>query len=322
MQNLFWKYVTKESCNDFLLSLKLLDNNWSDNQKLACLYTVSNNIESHYHEINIPKRNGSIRTLHVPDYLLKEIQTNILKNILYQYPISKYATAYCKHSSIIKNAKPHLQKHIILKLDIKDFFEHITFDKVKELVFKNIIYPPAIQQILTELCCYKGCISQGAPTSAAISNLIMKEIDENIGAWCEERNIAYTRYCDDFTFSGNFSKDEVIKKVKQELNMLHFKLNSNKTKILYLHQRQIITCIVVNRKLQTPKTYRKKIRQELYYIKLYGIEEHLKRINKPITKQEYIHSLLGKINFVLSIQPNDKEFIEYKNWIKRNRNIK
>lgn len=317
MQNHFWKYTTKEACNEFLLSLRLLNNNWSNNQKITCLYIVSNNLESHYQKISIPKKNGTSRILHIPDYLLKEIQKNMLKYILNQYPISKYATAYHKNTNILKNALPHLQKKLVLKLDIKDFFHHITFNQVKEVVFPGTIYPPPVQHILTEFCCYQGSIPQGAPTSAAISNLIMKEFDETIGMWCENKNISYTRYCDDFTFSGDFHPDEVIKKVIEELKPLQLQLNINKTKILRPYQRQIVTGIVVNQKPHTPRIYRRKIRQEMYYIKQYGVKEHLLRTKQVVDSYEYIQSLLGKINFVLLMQPNDLEFKAYKNWIQK-----
>lgn len=311
----FWKYCNKKACNEFLLSLHLFNNNWSDNQKIACLYTVSNDIESHYQTREIPKRNGGTRIIHTPDYLLKEIQKNILNAILNQYQISKYATAYHKNTSILKNAIPHLQKEIILKLDIKDFFSHITMDIVKQLVFIDTIYPPQIQQLLAQLCCYKGSIPQGAPTSAAISNLIMKELDEKIGAWCDERKISFTRYCDDFTFSGSFEPVEVIEKVTEELSALQFQLNRKKTKVLYPHQRQIVTGIIVNEKVHTPRQYRKKIRQEMYYIQTFGLKEHMNHTNQILTPEEYIHSLLGKLNYILSIQPEDREFSKYKQWI-------
>ena len=72
------------------------------------------------------------------------------------------------------------------------------------------------------LCYYKESLPQGAPTSPAITNIIMYDFDERVGEFCAERGIAYTRYCDDMTFSGAFDEREVIDFVKEELdNFLH-----------------------------------------------------------------------------------------------------
>lgn len=54
----------------------------------------------------------------------------------------------------------------------------------------------------------------------AIINIILYEFDEQIGRWCRERNIAYTRYCDDMTFSGDFGPAKVMRFVSLELKKL------------------------------------------------------------------------------------------------------
>ena len=75
--------------------------------------------------------------------------------------------------------------------------------------------------------------------------------------------------------------------------------------------KQKITGIVVNDKIQVDIKYRKKIRQEIYYINKYGLSNHLKRIN-TIDQNKYLNSLLGRINFVLSVDKSNKDFMNYK----------
>ena len=48
----------------------------------------------------------------------------------------------------------------------------------------------------------------------------MKEFDEELGNWCNLRNISYTRYSDDMTFSGQFNPSELIVKVRKMLYKL------------------------------------------------------------------------------------------------------
>lgn len=278
------------------------------------LYGLSNSLEKHYHTVYLPKSDGSKRKLSVPDLILKLVQKSIADNILIQYQISKYAKAYKPGSSIQKNARPHVGKKKILKLDIEGFFDHILYSRVKDTVFYEEKYSESIRILLTMLCYYNDSLPQGAPTSPAITNIIMYDFDETVGAFCNEKNIAYTRYCDDMTFSGCFDEREIISFVKGELRKLGLFLKNRKTAVISASKRQVVTGIVVNEKMNVTKDYKKTIRQEIYYIKKFGLDEHLKRLGIS-DKQQYVLSLKGRIAFVLQTIPNNCEFIEYKNFL-------
>ena len=71
-----------------------------------------------------------------------------------------------------------------------------------------------------------------------------------------------------------------------------------------------MTGVCVNEKVQVLRRKRKKIRQDVYYIKKYGLYSHLKMI-KIEDGFSYVLSLLGRINFVLMIN-SDNEFMEYR----------
>lgn len=275
------------------------------------LYGLSNNLEKHYHNVLIPKRDGSKRKLSVPDLILKSVQKSIADNILAQYPVSSYAKAYKIGSNVQRNAQPHVGKKKILKLDIEGFFDHILYSQVKNIVFCEEKFAEPIRVLLTMLCYYKESLPQGAPTSPAITNIIMYDFDEAVGAFCNEKKIAYTRYCDDMTFSGDFDEGEVIAFVKGELCKLGLFLKNRKTAVIPASKRQTVTGIVVNEKLNITKDYKKKIRQEMHYIQKFGLDEHIKRC-KIADKQQYVLSLRGRIAFVLQTTPNDSEFLEYK----------
>lgn len=278
------------------------------------LYGLSNNLEKHYHSVFIPKSDGSKRKLCVPDLILKQVQKSITDNILIQYPISRYAKAYKPGSSVQKNARPHVGKKKVLKLDIEGFFDHILYSQVKDTVFYKEKYSEHIRILLTMLCYFKESLPQGAPTSPAITNIIMYNFDETVGSFCEKKHIAYTRYCDDMTFSGDFDEKEVIAFVKDELYKLGLFLKNRKTVVIPSTKCQCVTGIVVNEKINITKDYKKKIRQEMYYIRKYGLEGHLSRMNIS-DKEQYILSLKGRIAFVLQTIQNDGEFMEYKRFL-------
>ena len=299
----------------FLLSLSLFKENLDTKKYIKRLYAISNRIEDNYFVYKIPKKTGGTRTIYAPNYTLKYIQKQILEKLLKERYISKYAKAYYTGATLKDNALNHINKPVILKLDIENFFENITFYLVYEEVF--YIFPENIRVLFTNLCLYKNHLPQGAPTSPYIANIIMRDFDEKIGVWCAKRNISYTSYSDDLTFSGNFESDEVIRKVKEELFKKHFKINKKKIHVIKNHAQQRVTGVVVNKKAQVSKIYRKEIRKEMYYIKKYGIKSHLEKIHSLKTPQEYLQSLTGKINFVLMINNEDREFQKYKQELRK-----
>ena len=276
------------------------------------LYAISNNINAHYHNKSIPKADGSLRILSIPDEPLKKIQRAIAEKLLAYEPVSIYAKAYKPTSNIRKNAICHVGKEKLLKLDIYKFFDSINYSLVKEKVFPSNKYSEQIR-ILLSLLCYKGeALPQGAPTSPIISNIIMRDFDQTVGEWCKEKKISYSRYCDDMAFSGSFDEADVIEFVTDKLKSLGFILNKKKTRCFSGGDKKTVTGIVVNEKINTQKSYRKQIRQEVFYCKKFGVKEHLSRIGNSEEPYNYLLHLLGQINYVLQITPDNKEFLNYK----------
>lgn len=319
-----WKYCTNDQIKQLLLSYQLLaDTQWTEEKQLACLYALSNTADQHYYSCTIPKANGRSRQLKIPDWLLKSVQRQLLHNCLEQLPVSPYAQAYRRGAGVKNNAAVHLGQKQVLNLDIQDFFGSIDFAMVYRWAFPGRYYPPEIRGLLTSLCCYKGYLPQGAPTSPAISNLVMKDFDEAIGRFCAQEGIAYTRYCDDLTFSGEFDAGRLKKRVAGYLQTKGFALNRAKTRIASRHQQQLVTGVVVNQKLQTTRNYRRSLRQELYYCRKWGFAEHLRYKQDEIYltmgesgTRRYVQSLLGKVNYVLQINPQDEAFQEAAIWLK------
>ena len=280
---------------------------------LKTLYALSNNLKKHYVSVEIPKRSGGVRRLSVPDKILKQVQRKITDVILSKMPISKYATAYRYGSSVAKNAVGHIGKPKILKLDILRFFDSVYYSALKEKVFVKERFSEPVRILLAMLCYHGDVLPQGAPSSPAITNIIMRDFDEKVGNWCEERGISYTRYCDDMTFSGEFEHSEVERFVKSELLKCGFVLNTEKTVAVGAGKRQTVTGIVVNKKLNLTSEYLRKLRQEIYYCRKYGVKSHTERIGE--NEEEYLPKLLGRVAYALQIRPSDIELKEAKAWL-------
>ena len=186
-----WKYCTTEDCKDMLYSFHLLPREmWGREESLSCLYALSNHPEDHYRSLWIPKRRGGYRRLDVPDPLLMQVQKNILHHILDGFSVSEAASAYQKNVSAVQAAALHRGKKLVLKLDIRDFFGSITFPLVLGRGFPAAYFPQEVRTLLASLCCFHQHLPQGAPTSPALSNLVMKPFDAHMLAWCGERGSA------------------------------------------------------------------------------------------------------------------------------------
>lgn len=307
------KYLTKELSNTFLLSLFYYEK--EPEKFIKKLYAISNNVENNYEIFEIKKKNGGKRTIYAPKRNLKKIQKEILKNILNKMPVSSAACAYVPKKNIKDNAKIHQNKKIIVKLDIKDFFGSITFGEVLRKVFSYDYYPDSIAVLLTKLCTFYDFVPQGAPTSSYISNIVLKDFDEEVKTYCKKLNIDYTRYSDDLTFSGDFNIRGLISYIRTLLLKRGYLLNEQKIEVHHKNSRQLVTGVVVNECLQVEKSYRKRIRQEMYYIKKFGLLNHMKRINIE-NKEKYLASLKGRINHCLNINKDDKELQRYLKVIK------
>ncbi|WP_270597932.1 retron St85 family RNA-directed DNA polymerase [Enterococcus asini] len=282
--------------------------------KASYFYKVTNEDKLFYRKFSIKKKNGDSRVLHEPLPNLKIIQKWILENILYKLEVSKFAKAYIPDRSVKDNVRFHKNQKYVFKLDIKDFFSSIS-EKYVYKIFKNLGYTESLSVLLSKLCTLKGVLPQGASTSAYLSNLILFEFDKSVSLYCLERNIRYTRYADDLTFSGEFNYERLLKFIHYKLEVLGLKLNQSKTRLLRQNQAQMITGIVVNEKIQVPKDYRRKIRLEVYYIRKFGIYNHLKSNHSKVDAKTYLKSLNGKINYCLFINPNDLDMREYRDII-------
>ena len=280
------------------------------NTSAYTLHALSGSIPDHYHTVKIPKKSGGTRTLHVPDHALKNVQRKIADSLLAYEEISPYACAYRYGISLKDHAARHTGCETVMRLDIRDFFDHITFAMVREHVFRREKYSEPLRTLLSILCIYEEYIPQGSPASPAISNIVMRPFDDVMGEWCRKRKITYTRYCDDLTFSGSFDAKEVREKAAEYLKRMGFFLNEKKTVIRGRGQRQFTTGLTVNDIVSVPAEYRREIRQEMYYIGKYGLHSHLEKTGVETEEAAYLLSLLGRIRYVLSVRGTE-EFRKY-----------
>lgn len=290
------KIVQISSFNDFCEVLSISS---------RLLYYLLNKKNKCYSKIEIPKKDGTHRVLHVPSFSMKVVQKWILHNILEKVEVSNQSMAFTRHRGIRKNAEFHKENVFLLKMDIKNFFGNITYRKVFDL-FLGLGYSSSASGILTSICTYKFALPQGAVTSPYIANLVCSSMDTKIENYCNLRDISYTRYADDLCFSTNDKALllELKKVVKDIVYEEGFRIHTKKTKLLSNYMKKTITGITINDGLiKVNKEFKKCLRSQIF---------------NSIKSCDYRdkNQIVGKIAYINSIEDGFRDMI-VRNYISR-----
>jgi RNA-directed DNA polymerase len=277
---------------------------------------------NHYQRFYIQKKSGGLRMISAPMPRLKRVQYWILENILNQIPLHQAANGFVAKRSIVSNAQPHVEKSIVINLDLKDFFPTVTYSRIRG-VFKHLGYSEYIATILALLCSEPDTdvikldgeqwfvmrgerhLPQGAPTSPAISNIICRTLDARLQGWASYHGFTYTRYADDMTFSTDDKSYEKIPKflwmIKHIVTKEGFNVHPDKTRIMRQGNQQEVTGLIVNDKLSINRKKLKQFRALLFQIEKDGLQgKEWAGIKEP---KHLLNSIQGYANFINMVNP-------------------
>lgn len=275
---------------------------------------------NHYHTFKIPKKTGGKRLISAPKTRLKALQLWVLEKILNRIEINDHVHGFIKERSIISNAQPHLEKDIVINVDLKDFFPSISYKRVKGL-FHKLGYSEQLATVFGLICTHaetehvemdgisyyvqKGdrVLPQGSPASPAISNLIAFKLDKKITGLASKFNFTYTRYADDLSFSTSKENEKNIASLlfflKKIIESEGFTMHPAKTHIMRKGNLQKVTGIVVNEKLNVQRAQLRKFRSLLHHIESNGWKDQ-----KWGNAKNLINAVEGYINFVKMVNKN------------------
>jgi len=178
----------------------------------------------HYsYRILTKNSSGSVRVIEAPKRRLKDIQTLILKCILQKIPPHDSVHGFVKKRSVTTFVAPHVGQHVVLRMDLKDFFPSFSAARIQAF-FRTLGYPEPVADLLGALCTTatprdvwgkiapalsqersfytRRHLPQGAPTSPLLANLCFYRADCRISGLAKSVGAQYTRYADDLAFSG------------------------------------------------------------------------------------------------------------------------
>lgn len=287
---------------------------------------------NYYRRFKLRKKRGGYRLIQTPFDTLKYLQKWILIHILNNVESNPNSFGFDKNSSIYDNAKVHLKAESILKMDLMRFYDSINERRIYGII-KSLGYHPNLAVSIAKLLTTEpdsfffktfkkneqplknylqglekknlfteGVISQGAPSSPKLANLVCRNLDKRLHQLAVNNNLAYSRYADDLTFSGDL---EILKKIKKTVSHIvkdeNLFINHSKTKIIKSGGKFLVTGLnIENDKVTVPRIFKKEIEHHLYHCLNNGVMNHLAKASIP--NRNFKEWLLGKIAFVHSIE--------------------
>lgn len=218
----------------------------------AVLETIIGTASLRYKTYKIPKRTGGDRVINHPTPAIKFLQRWIVRNVIAFLPVHPNVMSYKRGIGISKNAEMHVTQKYLLKMDFEDFFPSIKGADVRRLILANIDKAALLDLngvdigIIANVVCRNGELTIGAPSSPAISNAILYKFDEHISEECAKREVFYSRYADDISFSTNeknvlSSVKLIVEETLRDQFYPRLRINDEKTSFTSKKRRRSVT---------------------------------------------------------------------------------
>lgn len=204
-------------------------------------------------------------------------------------------------------ANVHVDKRIVISLDLKDFFPSIH-QNLLQRIFENQGIAPMPARTISELCTYKYFVPQGALTSPKISNIVTATtFGPRLKEYCDSNGLTLSVYADDITVSSETEVDpsEVIKAITSIVEEYGFRINTQKTKVMSSAFRQYVCGVVVNKRTNLIKRERDKLRAIVHNVVNNGIEAEAKKTG--VHPGHFISKLRGQLNWFKQLNPTKGE---------------
>jgi RNA-directed DNA polymerase len=283
---------------------------------------------THYYYRTLAKNSGSLRLIEEPKPHLKQIQRQILSDILDRIPIHPAAHGFVKGRSIQTFAAPHVARRVVLRMDLQDFFPSFAARRIQAF-FRTAGYPESVADLLGGLCTNaaprsiwkdlepdtdsslvryvqtlysRPHLPQGAPTSPALANVCTYRIDCRLSGLAQAAGAAYTRYADDLAFSGDESFEKCVERFSVHAAAIlleeGFAVHHRKTRIMRQGVRQYLAGLVANQRVNVVRADFDRLKATLHNCAQNGPQSENREAH-PCFRSH----LEGRVGFVETINP-------------------
>lgn len=228
---------------------------------LGFVWSLVNRPWRYYRVFEIPKGRGT-RQIEAPRVALKMIQKWLSIHFERKWIPHNAVHGFVRGRSHISAARIHLSAEWVISIDIENFFSSTPYSVVYNSLSLLGYRTRESLSVLTALCCYRGRLSQGAPSSPVISNITLYDIDEAVAEIAHENSAKFTRYADDIVLSGRGDlPPDIIPALHKVIEGTPWRLSPNKVQKAHTPQRLKVHGLLVHSDtVKLTKGYRNKIR--------------------------------------------------------------
>lgn len=291
-------------------------------EKQLRYFACSNSNPKRYKTFHIRKKSGGLREISAPCYemrLLLRLINLLLKAI---YTPGESAMGFAEGRSVVENAARHTGHFYVFNVDLENFFPSIRQARVwKRLQLPPFYFPLEVANAVAGLCCTPladgsgNALPQGAPTSPLLTNAVCDKLDRRMRGAAKRFGLHYSRYADDMTFSSMHNvfqenspfRREMLRIISEE----GFKLNEKKTRLQREGQRQEVTGLTVNQKVNVARKYVRDLRVLLHVWETQGYKHAYSRFYRWYKREKgYIKKgepimenvVGGKLNYLRMVR--------------------
>lgn len=254
------------------------------------IWALQNRSHKYYRTFEIKKGKGT-RRIDAPRIALKIIQKWISWHFQAAFSPPDHVYGFVRGKSHILAAASHCNAHWVYSIDIKDFFPSTPSHVVSAALIK-FGYGASGSDLITKLCCLRGSLAQGAPSSPVISNICFSDVDLKLKEIAVHSGARITRYADDIVFSGKGDFDQdIATKLSDVFKQTPWRISEKKTHLSVLPNRLKVHGLLVHGDtIRLTKGYRNKMRTFKYLL------------DKGRIKNEDYSKILGHIQYQSQIK--------------------
>ncbi|MBT5035916.1 MAG: RNA-directed DNA polymerase [Rhodospirillaceae bacterium] len=255
------------------------------------IWSLLNRTPRHYRHFEIPKGAGH-RQIEAPRVALKAIQKWLSHHLQRAWTPNENVFGFVPGRSHIDAAAKHLSSEWVFSVDLENFFPSVSIRRVKEALRTVGYQTDKSVEILSTLCCLDNHLVQGSPTSPVLSNIVLKNVDQQFASIAAEKKIVFTRYADDIVFSGSGDiPHQTLTQIKSVVSDDGWTLSERKERLSETPNRLKVHGLLVHgRKLRLTKGYRNRIRAYRHLLK-----------NEKI-KEEDLSKIKGHLNYASQVE--------------------
>jgi len=152
---------------------------------------------NNYYQSKLP----SGRVIEVPLPQMVRIHRRI-NSLLNRLEIPKYMNSGVKGRSHIQNGKDHIDSKSLHKLDIAKYYPSVKFKHIENVFTNKFKCSQDVAKTIAHISTYDGYLPTGSPLSQNMAYISSRPVFDHIHQYSKDRDITFTVYVDDLTFSG------------------------------------------------------------------------------------------------------------------------